>query len=47
MKKLKCDCGQTLLFYEYAKLEVKCPRCKRIIKLEVTDKIKSRKSTCE
>ncbi len=45
MRKLVCSCGQTLLFYDYAKIEIKCPRCKKIIKLDTADKIKSRKGT--
>lgn len=36
MKKLKCDrCGKTLLMIEYGKLEIKCPRCGNLIKIEI------------
>ena len=36
MKKLKCEkCGKTLLLIEYGKLEIKCPRCGHIEKIEI------------
>ena len=36
MKKLKCEsCGKTLLLIEYGKLEIKCPRCGHITKVEI------------
>ena len=36
MKKLKCEkCGNTLLLIEYGKLEIKCPRCGLISKVEI------------
>ena len=36
MKKLKCEkCGKTLLLIEYGKLEIKCPRCGHITKIEI------------
>ena len=36
MKKLKCEtCGKTLLLIEYGKLEIKCPRCGRVTKVEI------------
>lgn len=39
MKKVKCEyCGLTLLLMEYGKIEIKCPRCKKIVKLEVTQR---------
>lgn len=36
MKTLKCEkCGKSLLKIEYGKLEIKCPRCKNIITVEI------------
>lgn len=36
MQKLKCTkCGKTLLLIEYGKIEVKCPRCGQMIKIEI------------
>ncbi|WP_455616653.1 hypothetical protein [Eisenbergiella sp.] len=36
IEKIKCErCGQTLLLAEYVKGEIKCPRCKKINKLDV------------
>lgn len=36
MKKLKCEkCGKTLLLIEYGKLEIKCPRCGCLSKIEI------------
>lgn len=36
MKKLKCDgCGKTLMLIEYGKLEIKCPRCGKLVKVEI------------
>jgi phage FluMu protein Com len=36
MKMLKCDkCGKSLLKIDYGKLEIKCPRCGKIIKVEI------------
>jgi phage FluMu protein Com len=36
MKKLKCEkCGKTLLMIEYGKLEIKCPRCGKISRVEI------------
>lgn len=36
MKKLKCEkCGKTLLYIEYGKLTIKCPRCGHITILEI------------
>nr|DAE18498.1 MAG TPA: DNA-directed RNA polymerase [Siphoviridae sp. ctNs77] len=46
MTKVKCSvCGQTLCKANlmYGKVEIKCPRCKRITLIE--SKIKSREST--
>lgn len=46
MKKVKCiRCGRALLLLDFGKLEIKCPRCKRINKIEIDDKIKSREGT--
>lgn len=46
MIKVRCaHCGQTLLIIDYGKLEIKCPRCKEINKIEIKDEIKSREST--
>lgn len=46
MKKLKCEaCGKTLLFIEYGKLEIKCPRCGEKTKIEIkkeTSKVATR-----
>ena len=37
MKKVKCSrCGKTLLFVEYGKIEIKCPRCGLITKITIT-----------
>ena len=31
MKKIKCKtCGKTLLLIDYGRIEIKCPRCKKI-----------------
>lgn len=39
--KLKCSkCGRTLLILEYGKIEIKCPRCGHVHKIEI-DKGKS------
>lgn len=36
IEKIRCwQCGQTLLLAEYVKGEIKCPRCKKINKLEM------------
>ena len=35
MKKISCTkCGKTLLLMEYGKVEVKCPRCGHIMRVE-------------
>lgn len=35
MQKLTClECGKTLMLIEYGKLEIKCPRCGAILKIE-------------
>lgn len=35
-QKLKCEqCGKTLLFIEYGKIEIKCPRCGHITLVEI------------
>ena len=35
-QKLKCEqCGKTLLLIEYGKIEIKCPRCGHISKIEI------------
>ena len=35
-KKITCkQCGQTLLFAEYVKGEIKCPRCREINQIEI------------
>ena len=35
IEKIKCEkCGHTLLFAEVIKGEIKCPRCKKINKIE-------------
>ena len=35
MDKIRClVCGKTLLLLEYGKLEVKCPRCGHITRIE-------------
>ena len=35
MEKIRCtECGRTLLLIEYGKIEIKCPRCGKIIKIE-------------
>lgn len=49
MKKIKCEnCGRTLFLADYCKLEIKCPRCKKRIKIEIEDtKVKSIGSTLE
>ncbi|MFR8559633.1 MAG: zinc finger domain-containing protein [Acutalibacteraceae bacterium] len=34
--KIKCEnCGQTLMYADYAKAEIKCPRCKTINKIQM------------
>lgn len=34
MKKIKCPlCGQTLIFADFINAELKCSRCKKIIKI--------------
>ena len=36
MKILKCDkCGKSLLKIEYGNIEIKCPRCGNIVKVEI------------
>jgi phage FluMu protein Com len=36
MKNLKCPkCGKSLLRIEYGKIEIKCPRCKFIVSVEI------------
>ena len=45
MKKLKCEkCGKTLLFIEYGKVEIKCPRCgkKTTVEIKVTSDVATR-----
>lgn len=35
-QKLKCEqCGKTLLLIEYGKIEIKCPRCGHISRIEI------------
>nr|DAU84161.1 MAG TPA: DNA-directed RNA polymerase [Caudoviricetes sp.] len=35
MEKIKCEkCGKTLMFAEYARGEIKCPRCGKINKID-------------
>lgn len=35
MRKIRCaECGRTLLLMEYGKVEIKCPRCGRIMNIE-------------
>lgn len=43
IEKLKCPCcNQTLLQVEYIKGEIKCTRCKRLIKLDIKPKTEPR-----
>ena len=36
MKTLKCDkCGKSLLKIEYGNIEIKCPRCGQIVKVNI------------
>ncbi len=42
MQKQLCpECGKTLLLIEYGRLEIKCPRCGAIVKIEYP-KVKSK-----
>lgn len=49
MRKIRCEhCGRTLFLADYCKLEIKCPRCKKTIKIEIeSTKAKSIGSTEE
>lgn len=36
MKQIKCvNCGRTLFLADYCKVEIKCPRCKKKIQIEI------------
>ena len=42
IEKIKCEkCGHTLLFVEVVKGEIKCPRCKKINKIEYSAKARA------
>lgn len=42
MKKLSCpECGRTLMLIESGRLEIKCPRCGAIVKIDYP-KVKSK-----
>ena len=46
IEKVKCKhCGQVLLKVDFVKGEIKCPRCKRINKIEVDTKGRVQVST--
>ena len=46
--KIKCStCGQTLMFAEIAKGEIKCPRCKELNKIDYNTKGRVKKRTEE
>ena len=37
IEKIKCkECGQTLMVAEYVKGEIKCPRCKKVNRVEIS-----------
>lgn len=47
MKKIRCDmCGRRLLDLDYGKLEIKCPRCGHIMRIE-HNKVMSREGASE
>lgn len=36
IEKIKCErCGQTLMLADYVKGEIKCPRCKKVNRLDI------------
>ena len=36
VKTLKCPkCGKSLLRIEYGKIEIKCPRCRHVVNVEI------------
>ncbi len=48
IEKIKCaKCGHTLLFAEVIKAEIKCPRCKKINKIEYPAKGRVQRRTTE
>lgn len=48
IEKIKCDeCGHTLLFAEHIKGEIKCPRCKKINKIDYPAKGRVQRRTTE
>lgn len=48
IEKIKCKrCGHTLLFAEVIKGEIKCPRCKKINKIEYPAKGRVQRRTEE
>lgn len=48
IEKIKCEeCGHTLLFAEVVKGEIKCPRCKKINKIEYPAKGRVQRRTKE
>lgn len=48
IEKIRCDnCGHTLLFAEVIKGEIKCPRCKKINKIEYPAKGRVQRRTEE
>ena len=48
IEKIKCaKCGHTLLFAEVIKAEIKCPRCKKINKIDIPAKGRVQRRTTE
>nr|DAV86792.1 MAG TPA: DNA-directed RNA polymerase [Caudoviricetes sp.] len=48
IEKIRCTrCGHTLLFANYIKGEMKCPRCKKINKIEYPAKGRVQRRTDE
>ena len=43
MKKLVClGCGKTLMYYDFGRFEIKCPRCGVKTRIDLSDKTKAK-----